>query len=405
MSNSFHNPITPIPSPALSFIGRKNSGKTTLLEKLIGVLSKRGLSIASVKHHGHPEFDIDIPGRDSYRHRMAGARSATILSDTRFAQVVELSQPLSCESVIEQLSGFDLVLVEGFRESNIDHIELFRANNPRDVQVASKYINFWKESPENRPVATVTDIQEISTFAQELNIPVFSFDEVMSLADFIQERFARPPLSVVIQAEGEPRRMNTPKELLDFLGKPLITYTLDRVAPIANELIVTTNNPEQLQFLAKDYPHLKLQKDPLSIRGALPRIYTALTAAKHDLTSIVACNMIDIPTALIAHEALLLRTGSHPSFDVVFPKTEKGIEPFSAVYKTDPCLAVLQETMAASIQDMRVHDFLTQLHYATVDCSHPRKCAQYGGSFLGINTPEDAARAEKAFTKDSSCIR
>lgn len=91
------------PSPAISFIGRKNSGKTTLLEKLIANLSDKGLRIATIKHHGHPDFDIDISGRDSYRHRAAGAQSTTILSDVRFAQITELSTPRSCESVISQL--------------------------------------------------------------------------------------------------------------------------------------------------------------------------------------------------------------------------------------------------------------------------------------------------------------
>lgn len=67
--------IASIPTPALGFIGRKNSGKTTLLEKVISELTARGLKIATVKHHGHPDFDIDILGRDSYRHRMAGAQS------------------------------------------------------------------------------------------------------------------------------------------------------------------------------------------------------------------------------------------------------------------------------------------------------------------------------------------
>lgn len=54
-----------LPSPALSFIGRKNSGKTTLLEKTIAELTRRGLKVATIKHHGHPDFDIDVPGRDS----------------------------------------------------------------------------------------------------------------------------------------------------------------------------------------------------------------------------------------------------------------------------------------------------------------------------------------------------
>ena len=61
------------PSPAVSFVGRQNSGKTTLLEKVIAELAAQGLSIGTLKHHGHSKFQIDIPGKDSYRHRAAGA--------------------------------------------------------------------------------------------------------------------------------------------------------------------------------------------------------------------------------------------------------------------------------------------------------------------------------------------
>ena len=62
-----------IPSPAVAIVGRHNSGKTTLVEKLIAELVSRGLDVGSVKHHSHKGFDIDYPGKDSYRHRAAGA--------------------------------------------------------------------------------------------------------------------------------------------------------------------------------------------------------------------------------------------------------------------------------------------------------------------------------------------
>ena len=214
-----------IPSPAISFVGRKNSGKTTLLEKLITNLADKGLRIATIKHHGHPDFDIDIPGRDSYRHRAAGAQSTTILSDVRFAQITELSTPRSCESVISQLSGYDLVLVEGFKQASIAHIELFRAENPRDIEAASILPDVWKERVKNKssdtasatdnqntlPIAVITDIPSVQANANQFQIPCFTFDEIEPLASFLQDRFARPKMSVVIQAGGESKRMGAPK--------------------------------------------------------------------------------------------------------------------------------------------------------------------------------------------------
>lgn len=398
------NPQPVIPSPALSFVGRKNSGKTTLLENLIAVLTKQGVAVASIKHHGHPDFDIDIPGRDSYRHRMAGARSVTILSDTRYAQVTELDRPLSCESVISTLSGFDIVLIEGFRKANVEHLELFRAANPRDMQVVDECISQWEVSLKARPAAVVSDIEKVITAAKLLHIPSFTFSDISSLATFVQKHFARPPLSVVIQAGGESKRMGTPKEALNFLGKPLIQQAVERLVPLADELIITTNAPERLHTLKQEYPDITFVADLLPERGALPGIYTALSSAHHDLVAVVACDMIDIPVPLIAQEALYMRPIHQKSYDVVFPKTENGIEPFAAVYRKKPCLATLEPFMAKNTRQARVREFIAQLNYAMIDCTHPIKCVRYGGSFLNINTPEDLARAEKIFSQDPSCL-
>ena len=92
------------PSPAVSFIGRKNSGKTTLVVRVIEELCTRGLDIAAIKHHGHPDFTVDITGKDSYRHREAGARTTTVLSDTRFALMADLDRPLPIEHVLAMTS-------------------------------------------------------------------------------------------------------------------------------------------------------------------------------------------------------------------------------------------------------------------------------------------------------------
>lgn len=74
----------------IAFIGRKNSGKTTLVEALISELTARGFSVSSIKHHSHDDFEIDIPGKDSYRHHAAGAVATAISSAKRFAVVEDL---------------------------------------------------------------------------------------------------------------------------------------------------------------------------------------------------------------------------------------------------------------------------------------------------------------------------
>ena len=91
-----------VPSPALSIVGRHNSGKTTLVVKLIAELTARGHDVGSVKHHSHGEFDIDHPGKDSYRQREAGATETVIASPTKMARVKTLKHELECSQIVRR---------------------------------------------------------------------------------------------------------------------------------------------------------------------------------------------------------------------------------------------------------------------------------------------------------------
>lgn len=408
-------PAPTIPTPAVSFIGRKNSGKTTLLEKVIATLSDQGLRIATIKHHGHPDFDIDVPGRDSYRHRQAGARSCSILSNVRFAQVVELDEassgPHSCEEVLSQISGYDLCLVEGFRQTSLPHVELFRAENERDVQAADGFIAQWEQDPESRPVAVVSNVEKIRHAASALGIALFGFEEIDALASFLTSQFARPKLSVVVQAGGESKRMGAPKELASFLGRPMIEQALRRVAPLADELIVVTNDPKRLGFLKDQWPKVRFAQDVLDLRGAVPGLYTAFSVARHPLVAVVACDMVDIPSRLIAEEALALRPcekNGTGHLGALVPKTEQGIEPFAGVYRRAKCKQALDEVLERTHDparlNIRVRKLLEAIQCGFVDCTSPQKRAHYQGSFINVNTPEELARAERAFLRDEDCV-
>ncbi|HEX9030179.1 MAG TPA: molybdenum cofactor guanylyltransferase, partial [Anaerolineales bacterium] len=132
-------------------------------------------------------------------------------------------------------------------------------------------------------------------------------------------------LTIVVQAGGESRRMGQDKALLPFLGKPLITRILGRVRPIADELLVTTNRPENYSFL-----ELPLFSDRLPGRGALGGLYTALSIANRPLVGVVACDMPFVSAALLAAARDLL---ADPTIDAVIPRTADGTEPFHAVYR------------------------------------------------------------------------
>lgn len=131
----------------IGFAGWSGSGKTTLVERVIARLEARGLAVSLIKH-AHHEFDIDYPGKDSYRHRHAGCREVLVTSVKRWAVMHELrGRPeLKLDEALAQLSPCDLVLVEGFKHEPIPKIEIYRAaidkpqlfpNDPHVIAVAS----------------------------------------------------------------------------------------------------------------------------------------------------------------------------------------------------------------------------------------------------------------------------
>jgi molybdopterin-guanine dinucleotide biosynthesis protein B len=119
----------------VGFAGFSGSGKTTLVERLIPALKLKGLRVSVVKH-AHHSFDIDHPGKDTYRHREAGAFEVVVASDRRLALIREFEQParLTVHHLLAELyEGVDWVLVEGFKESNLLKIEVWRAASGQPV--------------------------------------------------------------------------------------------------------------------------------------------------------------------------------------------------------------------------------------------------------------------------------
>jgi molybdopterin-guanine dinucleotide biosynthesis adapter protein len=116
------------------FAGYSGSGKTTLIEKVIPLLKSAGLTVSLIKH-AHHSFDIDKPGKDSYRHREAGAQEVLIASSQRWVLMHELRDEVepSLADLLTQFSHCDLVLVEGYKFSDVPKIEIFRteAGKPR----------------------------------------------------------------------------------------------------------------------------------------------------------------------------------------------------------------------------------------------------------------------------------
>jgi len=150
--------------------GWKNAGKTGLMERLVAEITRRGFTVSTVKH-AHHSFDVDQPGRDSYRHRTAGAREVLLASGQRIALMQELrgAPEPSRDTLLARRSPVDLVLVEGYKREGHPKVEAFRAEPGNDL-IASGDETI-------RAVASDTHLN--------LDRQVFELDDTVAIADFI----------------------------------------------------------------------------------------------------------------------------------------------------------------------------------------------------------------------------
>jgi molybdopterin-guanine dinucleotide biosynthesis protein B len=160
---------------AVGFAGFSGSGKTALVERLVPALKLRGLRVSVVKH-AHHDFDIDHPGKDTWRHREAGAFEVVVASDRRLALIREFEQParLSVHHLIAELyDGVDWVLVEGFKDSNLLKVEVWRAaaGKPARYPDDDFVVAIATDSPGQLPEPTlrpVLDLNDPDALAQWL---------------------------------------------------------------------------------------------------------------------------------------------------------------------------------------------------------------------------------------------
>ena len=151
--------------------GWSGSGKTTLVEQIVSHLVRLGYDVATVKH-AHHHFDADIPGKDSFRHRQAGARQVLVSSAQRSALFSEhgTSSEPDLPQLLQQLAPADLVLVEGFKKYSIEKIEIFRPS-----------VGKPRLYPEDDLVMAVASDEALD----DCPLPVFDLSDIATIADFI----------------------------------------------------------------------------------------------------------------------------------------------------------------------------------------------------------------------------
>jgi len=158
----------------ISIVGKSGSGKTTLLEKLIPELKKRGYSLGVVKH-AHNGFDMDKKGKDSWRHKNAGAAATLVVSPGMIAMVKD-EEPLQVDDLAKYLSDMDLIIAEGFKKENLPKFEIFRNDDRHkeplfmDGTILTAFISDSDYNPK---------------------VPKFDLDDIEQLADFIETNFIK----------------------------------------------------------------------------------------------------------------------------------------------------------------------------------------------------------------------
>lgn len=152
-------------------VGWKNSGKTGLMERLVTEITARGFSVSTIKH-AHHSFDVDHKGRDSYRHRAAGATQVMLASGNRWALMHELrdADEPAFETLLAKMDPVDLILVEGYKGEAHPKLECFRDGVSDPLRKHS--------DPTICAVATDTDVGT-------LNVPIFDLNDTTQIADFI----------------------------------------------------------------------------------------------------------------------------------------------------------------------------------------------------------------------------
>jgi len=157
--------------PIISVVGKSRSGKTTLIEKLIPELQRRGYRIGTVKHAFH-KFEMDQKGKDSWRHKAAGAATVIVVAQDTLAMVKDESLN-SLDDLGKYFDDLDLVITEGFKQKNKPKIEVCRA--ARNTEPLCR---------DNRDlIALVTDLKI------NLNVPAFGLEDIKGLADLIEKTF------------------------------------------------------------------------------------------------------------------------------------------------------------------------------------------------------------------------
>jgi molybdopterin-guanine dinucleotide biosynthesis protein B len=188
--------------PIVSIVGTSDSGKTTLIEKLVPELNRRGYRVATVKHDVHG-FDVDREGKDSWRHKQAGAHTVVISSPQKLALIRDVDHDAELGELRDKyIQDVDLILSEGFKRNSQPKIEVFRKERHREL-LCTREDNLLAIAS-NQPF--------------DIGVPCFDLEDARGIVDLIEEKFLKGKESPPVQLKVNGRDIS----LSPFVRKSII---------------------------------------------------------------------------------------------------------------------------------------------------------------------------------------
>ncbi len=359
--------------PIVSFVAPSGTGKTTYLEKLVPALAARGLRVLVIKHDVHG-FEVDRPGKDTWRLRHAGAHGVLIANGEQMALMAAVDGEQSLLSLAERYAGeVDLVITEGYRRSAAAKILVHRKAAGEHYQPA-----------DIEPLLAVVTDEDLAP-----TVPSFPLDDAAPCAEFLESRFipqetTSRTITGVILAGGMSRRMGTDKAALQLGGEQVLPQLVRRLLPLCSGgVIVVRRAGQQLPTLPAG---AQVEVDLLPEHAALGGLYTGLALARTPFIFLAACDMPLLSADLVAW----LRDLPGDS-DVIVPVRSDGLEPLHAIYGYR-CLGAIKRALLSG--EFRMDGWLGAVRVERVAEQRWRQQHSSGDSFLNVNRPDDLQRAE-----------
>ncbi|MBR5572562.1 MAG: molybdopterin-guanine dinucleotide biosynthesis protein B [Oscillospiraceae bacterium] len=341
----------------LAVCGEKNTGKTTLVEKLVAALTGRGLRVATIKHDGH-EFSADAAGTDSYRHRAAGAYASAVFDGEKW-MVVKSQPQVAAEDLTALFPEADIILLEGCKGSTYPKVQMLTAEKCDLVCNGENLVAFASDG-------TASPVE---------GVPCYGRDDIEAMVSLVlREKYIRSALSMIVLAGGLSRRMGRDKADLPYGGETFLEHqiALGRGLGIS-DILVSGYRGERCS--------VPVVEDTFSQRGPLGGLESALRRAAHTKCLVLTVDMPCLHTAVL--RALIGKSMESTAPVTVLRHGDK-VEPLLAVYDrrlADEIRLALEQGRGA------VMALLEQVGYAEYVCADD-------GMFDNINTQREYAALE-----------